>query len=174
YPEVDHLVLGEAEVTLPRFLADLAAGRPQHLYKAEPGEWADLMTTPLPRWDLLDMGKYNAMSLQYSRGCPFSCDFCDISLLYGERQRTKEKEQILAELENLYQQGWRGGVFMVDDNFIGNKKALKEAILPAMAQWLKERGYPFTFNTQASINLADDDELLQAMVKVGFESVFIG
>lgn len=174
YPEVDHLVLGEAEVTLPRFLADLAAGRPQHLYKAEPGEWADLMTTPLPRWDLLDMGKYNAMSLQYSRGCPFSCDFCDISLLYGERQRTKEKEQILAELENLYQQGWRGGVFMVDDNFIGNKKALKEAILPAMAQWLKERGYPFTFNTQASINLADDDELLQAMVKVGLESVFIG
>ena len=174
YPEIDHLVLGEAEVTLPRFLADLAAGKPQHLYEANPEEWADLKTTPLPRWDLLDMGKYNAMSLQYSRGCPFSCDFCDISLLYGERPRTKGKEQVLAEMENLYQHGWRGGVFMVDDNFIGNKKTLKEEILPAMAQWLKERGYPFTFNTQASINMADDDELLKAMVEVGFESVFIG
>ncbi|HHW12152.1 MAG TPA: DUF4070 domain-containing protein [Firmicutes bacterium] len=174
YPEVDHLVLGEAEVTLPRFLTDLAAGRPQHLYQAAPGEWADLRTTPLPRWDLLAMEKYNAMSLQYSRGCPFSCDFCDISLLYGEKPRTKSKEQVLAELEHLYRHGWRGGVFMVDDNFIGNKKALKEEILPAMARWLKERGYPFTFNTQASINLADDDELLEAMVRVGFESVFIG
>lgn len=174
YPEVDHLVLGEAEVTLPRFLADLAAGRPLHLYQPGPEEWADLRTTPLPRWDLLAIGQYNAMSLQYSRGCPFSCDFCDISLLYGERPRTKGKEQFLAELEHLYRHGWRGGVFIVDDNFIGNKKRLKEEILPAMAEWLAARGYPFTFNTQASINLADDDELLAAMVKVGFESVFIG
>ncbi|NLY90116.1 MAG: DUF4070 domain-containing protein [Firmicutes bacterium] len=174
YPEIDHLVLGEAEITLPRFLADLAAGCPRRLYIPGPEEWADLSKTPVPRWDLLAMKEYNAMSLQYSRGCPFDCEFCDITLLYGRSPRTKRKEQVLAELESLYQHGWRGGVFIVDDNFIGNKKALKEEILPAMATWLAERRYPFTFNTQVSINLADDDELLTAMVKVGFESVFIG
>ncbi|HBR30221.1 MAG TPA: B12-binding domain-containing radical SAM protein [Firmicutes bacterium] len=174
YPEVDHLVLGEAELTLPRFLADLAAGNPRHLYTADPDEWADLSTTPQPRWDLLDMKKYNAMSLQYSRGCPFDCDFCDITLLYGHKPRTKSIEQVLAEFEDLYAHGWRGGVFMVDDNFIGNKEMLKQELLPAMDQWLTARGFPFTFNTQASINMADDDKLLEAMVKVGFESVFIG
>ncbi|HEY8392100.1 MAG TPA: B12-binding domain-containing radical SAM protein [Capillibacterium sp.] len=174
YPEIDHLVLGEAEITLPRFLADLGAGSPRHLYRPGPGEWADLSVTPIPRWDLLAMKAYNAMSLQYSRGCPFDCEFCDITLLYGRQPRTKGKEQILAELESLYRHGWRGGVFMVDDNFIGNKKALKEEILPALEDWLAARNHPFTFNTQVSINLADDDELLAAMVRVGFESVFIG
>ena len=174
YPEIDHLVLGEAELTLPRFLADLAAGCPQHRYSPGPDEWPDLSTTPLPRWDLLAIQKYNAMSLQYSRGCPFDCELCDITLLYGQKPRTKSKEQIIAELDHLYRHGWRGGVFMVDDNFIGNKKALKEEILPAMEDWLAQRGYPFTFNTQASINLADDDELLADLVRVGFESVFIG
>lgn len=174
YPEVDHLVLHEAEITLPRFLADLEQGVPQHLYTACPEEWADLTQTPIPRWDLLAFKNYNAMCLQYSRGCPFNCEFCDITLLYGQRPRTKNREQVLAELESLYNQGWRGGVFMVDDNFIGNKKELKEEILPAMEEWQAERRFPFCFNTQASINLADDEELLKSMVRVGFESVFVG
>lgn len=174
YPDVDYLVLNEAEITLPRFLADLEQGAPQHLYTAGPDEWADLSRTPVPRWDLLDAKKYNAMALQYSRGCPFNCEFCDITLLYGQYPRTKSKEQVVAELESLYQQGWRGGVFVVDDNFIGNKAQLKEEILPTMAEWLTRYDFPFSFNTQASINLADDDELLAAMVRVGFESVFIG
>lgn len=174
YPEIDHLVLNEAEVTLPRFLADLERGTPGHLYTAGPGEWADLNQTPLPRWDLLNFKDYNAMAIQYSRGCPFDCEFCDITMLYGRRPRTKRKEQIVAELEALYRQGWRGGVFVVDDNFIGNKVQLKEEILPAMADWLQRHDYPFSFNTQASINLADDEELMAAMVRIGFESVFIG
>ena len=143
YPEVDHLVLGEAEVTLPRFLADLAAGRAQHLYQAGSGGvggFKDYAASPLgPVGD----GQYNAMSLQYSRGCPFSCDFCDISLLYGERPRTKGKEQVLAELEHLYRHGWRGGVFIVDDNFIGNKKALEGRDSAGDGRVARGAGVPF-------------------------------
>jgi radical SAM superfamily enzyme YgiQ (UPF0313 family) len=171
-PLVDHLVLNEAEVTLPLFLADLRNGNPKPVYISP--EWADLSRTPIPAWQLIDIGKYVSMSLQYSRGCPFECDFCDITALYGRIPRTKSKAQLLAELEAIYNSGWRGNVFMVDDNFIGNKKKLKEEILPALTGWMAEHRYPFTFYTQTSINLADDEELMQMMVQVGFDNVFIG
>jgi len=120
------------------------------------------------------MKKYASMNIQYSRGCPFNCEFCDITLLYGHIPRTKDKEQVLAELESLYLQGWRGGVFFVDDNFIGNKGKLKNDVLPAIAKWMEQRRYPFTFTTQASIDLSDDEELMRLMVQAGFDTVFVG
>jgi len=169
---VDYLVLNEAEITLPLFVDDLQKGTPQHIY-ASP-EWADIAKTSIPDWQLIKQQKYVSMCLQYSRGCPFECDFCDITSLYGRTPRTKSREQVLAELDAIYQTGWRGSVFMVDDNFIGNKKKLKAEILPAMADWVEEHHFPFTFYTQTSVNLADDDELMQMMVNVGFDSVFIG
>lgn len=172
FPEIDYFVLNEAEITLPMFLSDLEKGELKKMYTTE--EWADIATTPLPMWKLAKMDKYSSMNLQYSRGCPFDCEFCDITVLYGRRPRTKTKEQVLAELDNLYDMGWRGPVFFVDDNFIGNKQKLKKEILPAVYSWLEEHGHPFWFSTEASINLADDDELLRLMVLTGFEAVFIG
>lgn len=169
---VDHFVLGEAEITLPLFLEDLAAGSPQAVYTT--GEWADIRTTPAPLWDLIHLKHYATMSLQYSRGCPYDCEFCDITVLYGRTPRTKEKEQVIAELENLYIRGWRGNLFLVDDNFIGNKNKVKREILPAIIEWMEAREYPFTFSTEASINLADDEELARLMVRAGFNSVFVG
>jgi radical SAM superfamily enzyme YgiQ (UPF0313 family) len=172
FPEVDHFVLGEAEVTLQPFLADLANGNPQHIYSSE--ERPDINKTPIPAWDLLNMKNYSAMSLQYSRGCPFDCDFCDIIVLNGHKPRTKDSQQTINELDALYDRGWRGSLFIVDDNFIGNKKKLKEETLPAMIEWSKQKKYPFTFFTEASINLADDDELMDLMTEAGFNRVFIG
>lgn len=172
YQNVDHLVLNEAEITLPLFLRDLSEGRAEHIYTTE--EWADITSTPHPLWHLIDMSKYTSMNLQYSRGCPYDCDFCDITVLYGRRPRTKTKEQILAELDVLYFTGWRGPVFFVDDNFIGNKSKLKADILPAIAEWNIKRNYPFYFSTEASINLSDDGDLMQLMVQAGFDAVFIG
>jgi radical SAM superfamily enzyme YgiQ (UPF0313 family) len=172
FSQVDHLVLNEGEVTLPEFLADLEAGTPRSLYTT--GSWADITGTPMPDWDLITMKKYASMTIQHSRGCPFNCDFCDITLLYGKKARIKDTGQIIAELENIYRHGWRENVFFVDDNFIGNKRILKKKTLPAIISWMKKRKYPFTFNTQASINLADDDELLQLMAEAGFTAVFIG
>lgn len=172
YPQIEYLVLNEAEITLPLFLDDLEKGTAKHIYSSD--QWADITKTPLPLWELLDLKKYASMSLQYSRGCPFNCEFCDITTLYGRIPRTKDHNQILAELDSLYRHGWRGNLFMVDDNFIGNNGKLKRDILPAMAGWLKEHRHPFSFYTQASINLADDDELLRQMTEVGFEMVFIG
>ncbi|GAI58909.1 unnamed protein product, partial [marine sediment metagenome] len=137
-------------------------------------ERPDISKTPIPLWSLINMKKYSSMNVQYSRGCPFNCEFCDIIVLNGHKPRTKDKDQVLAELEALYSQGWKGGVFIVDDNFIGNKKKLKAEILPAIVEWAKERKYPFAFNTEASINLADDEELMQLMVKAGFGTVFVG
>jgi len=169
---IDHLVLNEAEETLPRFLKDLSRGEASTRY--ETTEWADLATTPIPRWDLIRMGNYATMSIQYSRGCPFDCEFCDITRLCGRRPRTKSTGQILAELERLYRLGWRRGVFFVDDNFIGNKKKLRSDLLPALADWMKSHSHPFTFNTQASIELADDAALMKAMVQAGFDTVFVG
>ncbi|MBZ9572164.1 DUF4070 domain-containing protein [Patescibacteria group bacterium] len=170
--DIDHLVLGEAEVTLPLFLEDLKNGKPKKIYKIN--QWSDIKTSPIPLWELIDMEKYASMSIQYSRGCPFNCEFCDIVLLNGRTQRAKNKGQILKELDALYNRGWRGNVFVVDDNFIGNKIKLKKEILPAMIEWMKKRNYPFLFNTQLSINLADDKELMELMVKAGFVSVFVG
>jgi radical SAM superfamily enzyme YgiQ (UPF0313 family) len=172
YQDIDHLVLNEAEITLPEFLNDLYKGKPGQKYTTE--NWADITTTPLPLWELISMKNYTSMNVQYSRGCPFDCDFCDITVLYGRKPRTKTKEQVIAELDSLYFAGWRGPVFFVDDNFIGNKAKLKEEILPVIAEWNRKRKYPFYFNTEVSINLADDDALMQLMVNAGFEAVFVG
>ncbi|BDV44625.1 B12-binding domain-containing radical SAM protein [Geotalea uraniireducens] len=172
FPQVDHLVLGEAEVTLPPFLADLAAGRAGRLYAAD--RRADVRETPIPLWELVDPRHYAAMNVQYSRGCPFDCEFCDITQLFGRRPRTKTTAQLLAELTVLYERGWRGGIFLVDDNFIGDRRKLKEEVLPAIISWLAPRRYPFAFFTEASIDLADDPALMELMVRAGFEEVFVG
>jgi radical SAM superfamily enzyme YgiQ (UPF0313 family) len=172
FDNVDHLVLDEAENTLPPFLEDLAKGRAEHVYTSK--ERPDITQTPIPLWTLINHKKYSSMNIQYSRGCPFNCEFCDIIILNGHNPRTKSSEQMLAELEALYQQDWQGGVFIVDDNFIGNKKKLKAEILPAIIHWMKERKYPFSFLTEASMNLADDEELMRLMVEAGFDTVFVG
>ena len=172
FPDIDHLVLNEAEITLPMFLEDVEKGELKRIYTSS--NWADLSETPVPSWDLISIKDYACMNLQYSRGCPFNCEFCDIVSLYGRTPRTKSSEQIINELNALYTMGWRGGVFFVDDNFIGNKRKLKEDILPAISQWMKERGYPFSFTTEASINMADDEALMEAMSDAGFSTVFLG
>ncbi len=172
FADVDHLVLDEAEVTLPLFLADLEKGCAGRIYTSK--ERPDITKTPVPMWSLLDMKKYTSMSLQYSRGCPYNCEFCDIIILNGHKPRTKSKEQIVAELESLYRWGWREGMFIVDDNFIGNKRKLKAEILPAIIEWQKKRGHPYRLLTEASINLADDEELMCLMAEAGFDAVFVG
>jgi len=169
---VDHFVLGEAEVTLPLFLEDLEKGCARHVYTSDTRP--DISRTPIPLWSLINMKNYSSMNIQYSRGCPFDCEFCDIVLLNGHTPRTKGKEQLLAELGELYRRGWREGVFIVDDNFIGNRKKLKLEILPAIIEWQKGKRYPFALSTEASINLADDEELMRLMVDAGFCTVFIG
>jgi radical SAM superfamily enzyme YgiQ (UPF0313 family) len=170
--DIDHLVLNEAEITLPMFLEDLSQGSAKYIYSSN--QWADLTKTPAPLWELVNMKRYACMPIQYSRGCPFSCDFCDVTTLFGNKMRTKSSEQILAELENLYVRGWKDPVFFVDDNFIGNKNKLKSDVLPKIIQWMKQRGHPFTMNTQVSINLCDDEELMIQMVDAGFDTVFVG
>jgi len=169
---IDHFVLGEAEVTLPPFLKDLEKGQAQFIYASD--ERPDISATPIPLWSLIDMKQYSTMNLQYSRGCPYDCDFCDIIILNGRTPRTKSKEQLISELDSLYEQGWRGGLFIVDDNFIGNKKKLKTEILPALIEWRKRKRYPFALLTEVSINLADDEELMRLMVAAGFDVVFVG
>ena len=169
---VDYLVLNEAETTLPAFLRDFAVGQARHCYTSV--ELADLNTSPIPRWDLVRMKQYVSMNLQLSRGCPYDCEFCNITTLFGRAPRMKSAAQVIAELNRLYELGWRGSVFFVDDNLIGNKKKIKREILPAMIEWMKERKYPFFLNSQVSINLADDDELLELITQAGFNTVFIG
>jgi radical SAM superfamily enzyme YgiQ (UPF0313 family) len=169
---VDHFVLGEAEMTLKPFLEDLKNGCARHIYMSE--DFPDISTTPIPLWSLINMKKYSSMNLQYSRGCPYDCEFCDIIVLNGHVPRTKSSEQLIAEMDALYKHGWRGNLFIVDDNFIGNKKKLKAEILPAMIKWRENKKHPFSLNTEASINLADDEELLRLMVAAGFDVVFIG
>lgn len=171
FEDVDHLVLNEAEMTLPPFIADLEKGCAKRVY--ETSEFCDIRETPAPMWELADLKRYAAMSVQFSRGCPFNCDFCNVTALFGHRARIKTVEQITAELDGLYRLGWRGQVFVVDDNFIGNKKYLKTQLLPGLIEWQRDkRGIPF--NTEASINLADDKVLMEMMVEAGFDSVFIG
>jgi radical SAM superfamily enzyme YgiQ (UPF0313 family) len=171
FEEVDHLVLDEAELTLPSFLEDLKNGHPRKIYRAS--GFCDLYHTPRPAWDLIDMKKYASMSIQFSRGCPFNCDFCNVTVLFGHKPRLKSAQQVIAELDGLYDAGWRSNIFFVDDNFIGNKRYLKTRLLPALIEWRKDKK-GCVFFTEASINLADDADLLDLMVKAGFDSVFIG
>jgi radical SAM superfamily enzyme YgiQ (UPF0313 family) len=172
FADVTYLLLDEAEITLPLFLRDFAAGCPQRVYTAS-GVKPDITQTPVPRFDLLKIDAYAHMCVQFTRGCPFACEFCDITTLYGRIPRAKNPEQIVNELETIYNLGFRGELFLVDDNFIGNKKAVK-AMLPALITWMSNHSYPFWLYTEASLNLADDDELLELMGRAGFHSVFIG
>ena len=172
FDDVAYQVLNEAELTLPPFLADLQAGQARHRYSSD--AWADVQTTPIPRWDLLNMKNYASMCVQFSRGCPFDCEFCDITVLYGRTPRTKSAAQVIAELDSLVRAGWRGGVFFVDDNFIGNKRVVKQEILPSITAWMTRHHHPFYFLTEASINLADDEQLMRQMTAAGFNSVFVG
>ena len=169
---VDHFVLGEAENIFANFLLDLENGVASAKYQAK--NRPDLTHTLIPRFDLLKMNSYGSMSVQYSRGCPFKCEFCDIWKVYGNKPRLKSASNLISELDTLYALGWQGAVFLVDDNFIGNKRRLKEELMLPLIAWQKEREYPFRFFTEASINLADDDELLRYMQLSGFNEVFIG
>lgn len=171
FDQVDHFVLNEAELTLPLFLADLERGFAKPVYKTS--EFSDITATPAPLWELADMKRYAAMNIQFSRGCPFDCDFCNVTVLFGHRPRIKSSGQVIAELDTLYGLGWRGQVFFVDDNFIGNKRYLKTQLLPALVEWRKDKK-GIRFNTEASVNLADDRQLMEMMVQAGFDTVFIG
>jgi radical SAM superfamily enzyme YgiQ (UPF0313 family) len=171
FGEVDHFVLNEAELTLPSFLADLEMNDARRVYKT--AGFCDIRKTPAPMWELLDLRRYASMSIQFSRGCPFDCDFCNVTALLGHRPRIKTADQIITELNSLYNLGWRGQLFFVDDNFIGNKRYLKTELLPALIDWRKDKkGVPFY--TEASVNLADDEPLMQMMVEAGFDAVFVG
>jgi radical SAM superfamily enzyme YgiQ (UPF0313 family) len=172
YRDIDHLVLNEAEITLPLFLSDLAKGHPEHIYHTS--DFADISRTPIPDYGLIRHSKYASLSIQYSRGCPFNCEFCDITALLGHKVRTKTTAQVLSELDKILEIGWKGSVFFVDDNFIGNNSHLKNELLPAVIKWMIRYNYPFIFTTEASINLADDSALMSLMVKAGFAKVFIG
>ncbi|MCF8131204.1 MAG: DUF4070 domain-containing protein [Deltaproteobacteria bacterium] len=171
FADVDHFVLNEAEITLPHFLRDLERGMPKAIY--ETTDYADIQKSPPPLWDLAPLKSYAAMAIQFSRGCPFNCEFCNVTALFGHRSRHKTAEQIVFELDSLYERGWHSAVFFGDDNFIANRKYLKTRLLPALAEWrVGKRGV--SFNTEASVDLADDDELMDLMVKAGFDAVFIG
>ena len=172
FSDIDHLILNEAEITVPEFLQDLKAGNLKKVYQTD--LYADITKTPIPDYSLLELKKYATAGIQYSRGCPYDCEFCDITALFGRKVRTKSALQVIAELDSLFQAGWRGGVFFVDDNFIGHKRKLKDELLPAIIDWMKLHNYPFVFSTEASINLADDKEIMQLMVEAGFMKVFVG
>jgi radical SAM superfamily enzyme YgiQ (UPF0313 family) len=169
---VDHFVLGEVDNTLAAFLNNLDNGTANRVYERPPHP--DISHLPAPRFDLLDLDAYGSMSIQYSRGCPFHCEFCDIWTVYGNKPRLKSADTLLREIDALYHLGWRGPVFIVDDNFIGNKKRVKAELLPALKSWQIEHDYPYHFFTEASINLGDDEALLTAMREAGFNQVFIG
>ena len=167
----DFLILDEGEITLPMFIAAIERGDRSGVFRAT--EKPAVTETPIPRYDLLDLSAYDNMSVQFSRGCPFQCEFCDIIVLYGRKPRTKTPQQLLAELECIYDLGWRGAVFMVDDNFIGNKRNVK-LLLKELKVWMKEKEYPFGITTEASVDLAQDEELMQLMVECNFKKVFLG
>ncbi|MGR3220486.1 MAG: B12-binding domain-containing radical SAM protein [Candidatus Anammoxibacter sp.] len=171
FDDIDHFVLNEAEITFPLFLKDFEKGDAKRIYSST--EFANISETPAPMWELAEMKRYASMSIQFSRGCPFNCEFCNVTVLFGHKPRTKSSEQIIAELDNLYELGWRDHVFFVDDNFIGNKQYLRDELLPTLIEWRKTRR-EITFYTEASINLADDESLTKMMVDAGFNMVFIG
>lgn len=168
---VDHFVLGEAEASLPQFLDDFEAGRLQRCYH-DPAH-PSLRGTPPPRYDLVEPKRYVGAALQFSRGCPHHCDFCDIVELFGHQPRTKAPEQFLAELDVLYEGGWRGSLFVVDDNFIGNRAEVRR-LLDRLAAWQAARRFPFSLYTEATLDLAADADLMDAMVSAGFSMVFVG
>jgi radical SAM superfamily enzyme YgiQ (UPF0313 family) len=171
YPQVDYFVLNEAEETLAPFLRDLEQGQAQRVYASS--DFPDIHQTPVPLWKLANLKHYSTVSIQFSRGCPFNCDFCNVTSLLGHLPRTKTAVQIIAELDSIYALGWRNSIFFVDDNFIGNKKYIKTEVLPALIEWRKGKtGVPFS--TEVSINLADDPKLLSLMVQAGFDTVFVG
>ncbi|MBD2718670.1 B12-binding domain-containing radical SAM protein [Synechococcus sp. FACHB-909] len=167
----DYLILDEGEITVPAFLAALERGEPDGVFRA--AEKPDVSLSPVPRYDLLQREAYLMMAVQFSRGCPFNCEFCDIINLYGRKPRTKENHQLLAELQTLCDLGWRGSIFMVDDNFIGNQHNVKR-LLRSLIPWMREHRYPFNFFTEASVNLAEQPELLELMAQAGFFGVFLG
>ncbi|MEM7771002.1 MAG: DUF4070 domain-containing protein [Cyanobacteria bacterium P01_A01_bin.37] len=169
---VEYLILDEGEITLPMFVEALEQGETSGEFTAN-GEKPSVTDTPVPRYDLLERDAYDSMSIQFSRGCPFQCEFCDIIVLYGRKPRTKTPGQLIAELQCLYDLGWRGGVFMVDDNFIGNKRNVK-LLLNELKEWQAERKYPFRFDTEASLDLAEDDEMIDLMLECNFAAVFMG
>jgi len=172
YKHLDHLILNEAEITLPPFLTDLENNTPRQIYRSS--DFADLLSTPAPDYSLIKASNYAQLSIQYSRGCPHQCEFCEITALLGFKVRTKSSNQVLNELENIFSTGFRGNLFFVDDNFIGNRHKLKKDLLPAIIAWNRNHNHPFTFTTEASIDLSDDPELLNFMTMAGFEKVFIG
>ena len=171
FPEIDHFVLGEAEGLIPDLIQDLRNDTLQTIYRAE--GFPSLDDTPVPRWDLLRLGDYATMSVQFSRGCPHDCEFCDIVVMNGRRPRLKRPERLVAELEALRRIGWKGGVFIVDDNFIGNRRRVKE-MLREVLDWRARTGARMDFITEATVLLAEDPELLDLMVRVGFKKVFLG
>jgi radical SAM superfamily enzyme YgiQ (UPF0313 family) len=171
FPDVDHFVLNEAEETLQPFVRDLLQGRARRVYSSD--QFPDIHQTPVPLWRLANLKHYDTIGIQFSRGCPFNCDFCNVTTLLGHRPRTKTAAQIIAELDSLYALGWRKSIFFVDDNFIGNKKQIKSEVLPALIEWRKDKT-GMSFSTEVSINLVDDPELLRLMVQAGFETVFVG
>ena len=172
FPEVDHFVLDEAESTLAPFLEDVRLGTPQRIYTSS--VFPDITLTPAPEWRLLDKRKYASMAIQFSRGCPYRCDFCNVTTLFGHKIRTKTSAQIIAELDGLRKLGWRDSIFFVDDNFIAQRAYLKRELLPALISWRQEHGVTTKFYTECSINLADDAELMALMASAGFNQVFIG
>lgn len=171
FPEIRHFVLGEAEEVLPELVADLEGGTLKPRYEAP--RRPDLTSVPVPRWDLLDPRHYSTMAVQFSRGCPFNCEFCDIIVMNGRVPRTKTPAQLIAELESLRQRGWKDMVFVVDDNFIGNRAHTK-ALLRELIAWRERTRATMGFLTEASVNLADDPELMDLMVRAGFKKVFVG
>jgi len=168
---VDHLFIGEAEGAIATFAGDLERGCAKPVYRAE--GFPDVDDSPVPRFDLLDLEAYASMAVQHSRGCPFSCEFCDIWKLYGRRHRVKSPQRMTAELDALLATGWRRAVFFVDDNFIGNRRLAKRS-LAALERWQRDHGFPFQFFTEASVNLGDDEELMRRMRDAGFSFVFLG
>ncbi len=172
YEQADMQIIGEAEGAIAEFIAAWERGERSGQYCA-PLHTVDIKQTPIPRFELLKFDNYLQLNVQFSRGCPFLCEFCDIIELFGRVPRTKDIAQILAELDRIYELGYRGHVDFVDDNLIGNKKAVK-AFLPHLIEWQKARRYPFAFTTEASLNISDDAEFLGLMRDAGFFAVFVG
>ena len=171
YDDVDYVMVGEAEYLLPQFVSDFESGSTKKVYMNS--IMPDLKDTPAPDLDLIRLKDYSAMLLQFSRGCPFNCEFCDIIEIFGRKARCKSNDQFLSELELLYSKGWRGSVFIVDDNFIGNKTIIRK-LLPEIIHWQKKHRYPFSLFTEASVNLAREDDMIEQMVEAGFRKVFLG